>query len=62
VGKEQGENKKPIHIERFNLTLRQHLARFVRTTLSFFKSDEMHEICLRLFLHEYNLKCATNCK
>ncbi|HZS03761.1 MAG TPA: IS1 family transposase, partial [Blastocatellia bacterium] len=36
-------------------TLRQRLARFVRQTLSFSKSDVMHEICLRLFLHRYNL-------
>jgi hypothetical protein len=28
----------------------------VRKTLSFSQRDHMHEICLRLFLHEYN--CA----
>ncbi len=39
---------------------RQRLARFVRKTLSFSKSDRMHEICLRLFLHRYNLsRCPT---
>jgi hypothetical protein len=27
----------------------------VRKSLSFSKSDRMHEICLRLFLHRYNL-------
>ena len=42
------------HAERFNGILRQRLARFVRRTLSFSKCDEMHEICLRLFLHQYN--------
>ena len=42
------------HIERFNNTLRQRLARFVRKTLSFSKCDLMHEICLLLFLHDYN--------
>ncbi len=52
VGKETGET---AHIERFNNTLRQRLARFVRKTLSFSKSDEMHELCLRLFLHRYNM-------
>ena len=57
VGKEQGETN---HIERFNLTLRQRLARFVRKTLSFSKCDVMHELCLRLFLHDYNLQCANN--
>ncbi|MDQ3684708.1 MAG: IS1 family transposase, partial [Acidobacteriota bacterium] len=31
------------------------LGRFVRKTLSFSKSEEMHELCLRLFLHHYNL-------
>lgn len=43
------------HVERWNNTLRQRLARFVRKTLSFSKSDHMHEICLRLFIHRYNL-------
>ena len=28
--------------------------RFVRKSLSFSKSDKMHELCLRLFVHEYN--------
>ena len=51
VGKETGET---AHIERFNNTIRQRLARFVRKTLSFSKSEEMHEICLRLFLYRYN--------
>jgi len=52
VGKETGHT---AHIERFNNTLRQRLARFVRGTLSFSKTDSMHEICLRLFLFRYNL-------
>jgi len=51
VGKESGEL---AHVERWNNTLRQRLARFVRRTLSFSKSDEMHEICLELFLHRYD--------
>ncbi|MGI9104705.1 MAG: IS1 family transposase, partial [Pyrinomonadaceae bacterium] len=34
------------------------LAHFVRKSLSFFKSDEMHETCLRLFLHYYNRSVA----
>ena len=50
-GKESGET---AHIERFNNTLRQRLARFVRKTLSFSKSDLMHELCLRLFIWRYN--------
>ncbi|CAD7855448.1 MAG: hypothetical protein, partial [Olavius algarvensis Gamma 1 endosymbiont] len=40
--------------ERWNNTLRQHLSRFVRKTLSFSKCVKMHEICLKLFLHRYN--------
>ena len=51
-GKESGET---AHVERWNNTLRQRLARFVRKTLSFSKLDRMHEICLRLFIHRYNL-------
>ena len=51
VGKETGET---AHVERWNNTLRQRLARFVRKTLSFSKSFIMHQICLRLFFHRYN--------
>jgi IS1 family transposase/transposase-like protein len=55
VGKETGET---AHVERWNNTLRQRLARFVRKTLPFSKSLMMHEACLRLFLHRYNLERA----
>lgn len=51
LGKESGET---AHIERWNNTLRQRLARFVRKTLSFSKSEVTHEICLFLFLHRHN--------
>lgn len=53
AGKETGET---AHVERWNNTLRQRLARFVRKTLSFSKSSVMHEACLNLFLHRYNLE------
>lgn len=56
VGKETGEM---AHVERWNNTLRQRLARFVRKTLSFSKSLMMHEACLNLFLHRYNLERAS---
>jgi IS1 family transposase len=55
VGKETGET---AHVERWNNTLRQRLARFVRMTLSFSKSEIMHEACLLLFLHRYNTERA----
>jgi insertion element IS1 protein InsB len=55
VGKETGET---AHVERWNGTLRQRLARFVRETISFSKSMHMHIICLDLFLHRYNLDKA----
>src|SRR5437868_14874074 len=55
VGKETGET---AHVERWNNTLRQRLARFVRMTLSFSKSVIMHEACLFLFLLRYNLDRA----
>lgn len=51
VGKSSGQTS---HVERWNNTLRQRLGRFVRKTLSFSKSEEMHEVCLKLFLHCYN--------
>ena len=50
-GKDSGQRAR---VERWNNTLRQRLGRFVRKTLSFSKGETMHEICLRLFLHEYN--------
>jgi insertion element IS1 protein InsB len=56
VGKETGET---AHVERWNTTLRQRLAHFVRQTLSFSNSLEMHDLCLRLFLHRYNLERAS---
>lgn len=52
VGKETGET---AHIERFNNTIRQRRARFVRKRLSFSKSQLMHDTCLRLFLWRYNM-------
>ena len=45
VGKESGQTN---HMERWYNTLRQANARFVRKTLSFSKSDAMHEIVTRL--------------
>lgn len=55
AGKETGET---AHVERWNNTLRQRLARFVRKTLSFSKSLVMHDACLKLFLHRYNRERA----
>ncbi len=57
VEKGSGETN---HVERWNGTLRQRLGRFVRKTLSVSKSDRMHEICLRLFVHYYNLTRAAD--
>jgi IS1 family transposase len=55
AGKESGLT---AHVERWNNTLRQRLGRFVRKSLSFSKSEAMHELCLRLFLHHYNHSMA----
>ena len=48
--KSEGET---CHVERWNNTLRQRLGGFVRRTLSFSKCDRMHELAVRLFVHEY---------
>src|SRR5215210_3947369 len=58
AGKETGLT---AHVERWNNTLRQRLGRFVRKSLSFSKCDAMHDICLRLFLHDYNCSLALSC-
>jgi len=46
IGKETGET---FQVERWNNILQQHLAHFVRKTLSFSKSIIIHEICLKLY-------------
>jgi IS1 family transposase/transposase-like protein len=56
VGKDSGQTN---HIERWFNTLRQRLARFVRKTLSFSKSDRFHELVFRLFVHHYNRECIS---
>jgi IS1 family transposase len=43
------------HLERFNNIIRQRLARFVRQTLSFSKSEPINLICLHLSLVRYSL-------
>jgi len=50
VGKERGET---AHVERWNNTLRQRLARCVRKTHSFSKSDVNHPIVTKWFIAEY---------
>lgn len=55
VGKETG---RAVHVERWNNALRQRLARLVRKTLSFSKSDEFHEIALKLLIFQYNVDCV----
>jgi len=52
VGKESGQT---AHVERWNGTLRQRLARYVRKTLSFSKSDKFHHLVTKWFIFDYNL-------
>ena len=47
------------HIERWNNTLRQRIARFVRKTLSFSKCDKMHRLLLEWFIIEHNQRRAS---
>ena len=53
VGKETGLTN---HIERFNGTLRQRVARMVRKTLSFSKKMDNHIGAIWNFIHDYNKK------
>ena len=50
--------RKTNHIERFNNTLRQRLARLVRDTLSFSKKIENHIGAIKFFICHYNLEKA----
>jgi insertion element IS1 protein InsB len=52
VGKESGQTN---HMERWNNTLRQWNARYVRKRLSFSKTDFFHSLVTRLFIVRYNL-------
>lgn len=52
VGKETGQT---AHVERFNNTVRQRLARYVRETLSFSKCKVNHFWFTYLFIVNYNL-------
>ncbi len=58
VGKESGQT---AHVERFNNTLRQRMARFVRQTLSFSKSLAAHRMFTKWFIYHYNLDCLASC-
>jgi len=56
VGKDSGHT---AHVERWNCTLRQRLARYVRKTLSFSKSDKFHHLVTKWFIFDYNLSLTT---
>jgi insertion element IS1 protein InsB len=53
VGKHTGLTN---HVERWNNTIIQRLGRLTRKTLSFSKSENMLEINIRIFIHNYNLE------
>jgi insertion element IS1 protein InsB len=53
VGKETGQT---AHQERWYNTVRQRLARFTRQTLAFSKLDAHHELVLRWYIIEHNLR------
>jgi insertion element IS1 protein InsB len=50
--------RKTNHMERFNNTLRQRVARLVRETLSFSKKLANHVGVIKLFICHYNLTRA----
>ena len=56
VGKDSGQTN---HMERWNNTLRQSNARYVRKTLSFSKNDFFHALVTRLYVVRYNLSLVT---
>jgi IS1 family transposase len=55
VGKETEET---AHMERWNNTLRQRVARYVRKTLSFSKSARWHSRITKWFIITYNLNLS----
>ena len=51
TGKAEGQT---CYVEPWNNPLRQRLGRLVRRTLSCSKCEQMHELALRGFIHQYN--------
>jgi insertion element IS1 protein InsB len=58
LGKEAGQTN---HVERWNNTLCQRMARFVRKTLSFSKSLTAHHLFVKWFIFHYNFDCLSSC-
>lgn len=58
LGKEAGQTN---HVERWNNTLRQRMARFVRKTLSFSTSLAAHQMFTKWFIFHYNLEHLASC-
>ena len=56
VDKDSGQT---AHVERWNCTLRQRSARYVRKTLSFSKSDKFHHLVTKWFIFDYNLSLTS---
>ncbi len=54
--KSKKKNGRTSQVEAFNTILRQRLARLVKKTCAFSKSEEMHEIVIRWFIQDYNEK------
>jgi insertion element IS1 protein InsB len=57
VSMESGET---THLEHWNNTLRQRLARLVHKTLSFSNFDQFYASASKLFPHNYSLQCPIN--
>jgi len=57
VGKETGET---AHMERWYNTLRQWVGRLTRKTLSFSKNNDMHELFVKWFIIEHNLRMRSS--
>ena len=55
VNKDSGQTN---HIERFNLTVRQRLARYVRKILSFSKKEYWRNLVTKLFIIEHDQSLA----
>jgi insertion element IS1 protein InsB len=57
VGKDSGQVS---HMERWYCTLRQRQERYVRKTLSFSKSDRLHQMVTKWYIVEHNLAIQKN--
>ena len=58
IKKHEVEKRKTQRIERKHLQLRTIMKRLARRTICFFKSEEMHDLVIGLFINRYEFRLS----